>query len=446
VILRDYQQAAIDRARNALANGARAICLVCPTGGGKTVIGSDIVRRTVERGGRALWLAHRTELVDQAAGTLERLGLRVGAIAAGSQRPPNPYAPVQVASIQTLLARAEARPRATVVVFDECHHAASDTYSTLLGAYSDSVRIGLTATPERGDGRGLGNMFDRLLVVARIRELTDAGALVPCEIIRPASMLRPGQIAQRPVDAYLAHASSRSAIVFSPSLVVAAQHTEEFRALGISAQMVDQGTPAGERRAALERFRAGELRVLVNVQVLTEGTDLPRASAAILARGCGTAGLYLQMAGRILRPHESKQDALLIDLRGVSYQHGHPADDRTYSLDGRGIRRENEAGSDQQYCRVCGAPVAPGVPCAECGTAARTAKPLVVTGAALVRYERKRAEGPEERARTLARWIREGRERDFKPGWAFAKFRAVYGNWPEPSVKIAAQRMVQVAA
>lgn len=429
--LRPYQESAHQRIRELAWNGQKRILLVAPTGSGKTMLASAIIAGATANGHRSLFLAHRSELIDQSAATLERFGLDVGVICASSDRAPRASAAVQVASIQTLTARDE-RPPARIVVVDECHHATAGTWRDLLEAYPDALILGLTATPERGDGTGLGEVFKELVVVATVRQLTEEGHLVPCEIIRPAAVLQPGQIAARPVDAYLAHAKGRSTLVYSPSVAIAHQHAEEFnKALGGGAMVICGETPAEVRRTSVELFRTGALPVLVSVGVLTEGTDLPIASCAILARGCGTTGLYLQIAGRVLRPHPGKTDALLIDLRGVSHVHGHPEDDRTYSLTGKGIRTPVDPGSLQSYCRVCGAPIVPSMGCDECGASARAAQPLVVTNTPLVRYAAKRAEGPEQRQATLQRWLAEAAARGFKRGWAYAKYKAVYGEYPQ---------------
>ena len=438
--LRPYQLQAIDSIRAAASRSSAILC-VSPTGSGKTTIASEIARLTVARGRRVLWLAHRSELVDQAFDRLRAFGLEVGVIAAGSSKPPQPFAPVQVASIQTLLARG-LRPAADTLIWDEAHHAPSDLWSGLATDYASQLLIGFTATPERSDGRGLGAVYTRIVPVASVRELVDLGHLVPCDIQRPGSRLRAGQIAQRPVDAWAAAARGRPTIVFSPSVVAAEAHAAEFVAAGIPAAVITADTP--NRGAILDRFRAGQIRVLVNVYVLTEGFDAPETSCVILARGCGTVGTYLQMVGRGLRPASGKADCLLIDLHGVSHDLGHPEDDRLYSLDGRGIRRQQDelevdGGSS---CRVCGAPIEAGEACAECGTEPRRMEAPRVTGDPLVKYAAKRAEPEEVRARTLARWIATGRERGYKQGWARGRYRHVYGHWPPFAVERAAMGML----
>lgn len=428
--LRQYQLDAIQRTRLA-ASQARSVLVVSPTGSGKTTIAGQIVASAVSRNKRVLWLAHRSELIEQGFDRLREFGLTVGAIAASNTRPPNPYAPVQVASIQTLLARPALRPAADIVVWDEVHHSVSDEWSALAQHYASSLLLGFTATPERSDGKGLGAIFQRLVVAARVQELVELGHLVPCEIRRPGRRLKPGTIAQRPVDAYLNEARGRRTICFSPSVEAANAHAEEFNGLGVTARVVTGDMPQAERALYLSAFKRGEIQVLVNVYVLTEGFDDPGTSCVIMARGCGTAGMYLQITGRGLRPAPGKRDCLLIDLHGVSHVHGHPQDDREYSLDGKGIRRAGEIEVDPQgSCRVCGAPINPGEACAECGTAPKLIEPPKVTGDPLEKYAKKRAEDNSQKAATYARWIADAAGKGYKQGAAKGKFKAVYGEWP----------------
>lgn len=441
IALRPYQEDAIDRCGIAM-RAHRRIVLVLPTGGGKTCTGAEIVRRAVAKGRRVLWLAHRAELVDQAVATLTAQGLIVGARSASSAAPPNPYAFVQVATVQTLLARAE-RPPADLIVADEAHHYVADEWVTLLRDYPDAFVLGLTATPERSDGRGLGELFGGLVVGVTARELTELGALVPCEIMRPAEYLGSGEIAQHPVDAHAAHAGDRRTIVFARSVELAEEYTAAFKMRGVAAATISGEMPWAERSLYLGAFRRGDIRVLVNVFVLTEGFDAPETSCIILARGCSTAGTYLQMIGRALRPAPGKVDALLLDLRGVSHEFGEPADERVFSLSGKGIRLRDSV----LYCPVCGRERDPGEGC-ECGWQP-TGEPMkadTVTGAPLVKYARKRLEGDDDRARTLARWMTVARAKNYRPGWWRRRFEAVYGELPSSDIVAAASAMLRGAA
>lgn len=436
-MLRQYQIDAIDQIRNAVKAGSRRILVVMPTGAGKTRTLGEVVRLSVARGKRALWLAHRAELVDQAVGALSSMGVQCGAVSASALSAPQPFAPVQVATIQTLLARS-LTPQADVIVADEAHHYVSDDWHPFIASYPEAVLLGPTATPERSDGRGLGALFNRIVIGARTRELVEAGYLCPAEVIAPAHKLRVGEIAQRPVDAYRVHCHGKRAIVFSPTVQIAERHAGEFRDAGYTAAVVTGVTPWGERQKAFADLRSGALNVLVNVYVATEGFDVPEIECVILARGFGSAGTYLQCVGRALRLAPGKQSATVLDLTGTSHTHGHPEDDRIFSLEGRGIRKGDSTG-DQPYCRVCGCPIESGEACPECGTAPREQVDPRVTGAALVRYQSKRREAPEQRAATLRRWLVDAAAKGYKPTWAAVKFKAVYGEWPSGAIKAAAE-------
>lgn len=438
--LRPYQLDGIGRIRLAVSQNSRAVCAVSPTGSGKTTIGGHIAASAAARGRRTLWLAHRSELIDQAFDRLREFDLTVGAISASTTRPPNPYARVQVASIQTLLARNE-RPAADVLIYDECHHSVSDEWSALVRSYQQATLIGFTATPERSDGKGLGAIFDRIVPIASVRELTALGHLVPCEILRPDCKLKAGRIAQRPVDAYLQNARGRRAICFSPNVKSAELHAEEFNALGVRARVVTGDMPGSERALYIGALKHGTIDVLVNVYCLTEGFDVPAVSCVILARGCGTTGTYIQMVGRGLRPAKGKRDCVLLDLHGVSHVHGDPVDDRSYSLEGYGISAKQDVDAGVS-CRVCGAPIEPGQACAECKTAPKEIEPPKVTGDPLVKYAAKRRETDDEKAATLARWIADAASKGHRPGAAKGKFKAVYGAWPTYAIESAARALL----
>jgi superfamily II DNA or RNA helicase len=428
--LRPYQQEAIAKVRASMRAGHKRVVLVLATGAGKTKCASDIVRQAIDRGSRVLWMAHRTELVDQAATTLHKLGLSVGVLASSSVWPVDLEAPVQVASIQTLVARDVVRPPAQLIIWDEAHHCAeaAEQWSSLLQAYPEAHVLGLTATPERGDGTGLAPMFTDLVVGASVRQLTEMGHLVPCEVVRPSTWLKAKRmegnpLAQEPLAAYLEHASGRQGFLFARTVEEAKRYAVEFTSSGIRAECIHAGTPAEVRAAALDGFREGTIRMLSNVYVMTEGTDLPMASACILARGAGTAGMFLQMVGRVLRPAPRKKDALLVDLQGVSHVWGMPEDERLFKLDGKAILK---AGA---VCRVCGQLIA-GYPCA-CGYAPELGDGggggSDITGDKLEKFARMIAQSPEQRRQTFERWIAAARLKGHKLRSVGYKWKAVYG-------------------
>lgn len=414
-MLRHYQSRAIEQAR---ASGSRSILLVAPTGAGKTRTAVEFCRRK-----RTLWLAHRTELVTQAYDHLKREGVEdVGVITARSSSPDR----VTVASIQTLLARG-LRPVADVVVLDEAHHFPSAKWRELALGYYDSVRIGLTATPERADGTPLGDIFDTLITVASVRELIDAGFLVEPEVISGPHRAKKALFR----EPWTVFKPKRATIIFAPTVSYAEEiHTR------IGGAVVTGSTPHAVRADAISRFRSGSLNPLINVNCLTEGFDAPNAEVCILARACHSPALYLQIIGRVLRPAPGKTKATIFDLSGAVHDHGLPDADRVYSLDGEAIRLTAGAPSVWQ-CPQCGHVYAsPG--CKDCGFIPQPEVPKI-TPEELRRIAASHT--PEQRAAYYIKLSERAREKNYRAGWVDYMFKARYGRWPTAEEKRHAARI-----
>jgi DNA repair protein RadD len=437
--LRPYQADAIERGSLALRAGKRAPLFVAPTGAGKTRIGVEIVERALRaaHGRRVLWLAHRRELVEQAVESLVAEGIgadRISVLRAGS-RSHDPARPICVASTQTMLV-VEDRPPANVVVFDEAHHYVAEQWFEVADAYENAVRVGLTATPGRSDGIGLGALFDELVEVASIEQLTTDGVLVPCDVVWPGARLKSRKIAADPVDAYLAHVPGSSCIVFCADVEAAKDVAARFMQRGIPAACVEGSMSGGARKAAIDAFRAKRLRVLVNVFVLTEGFDAPHTDAIILARGCSAVSTYLQIVGRALRCSPGKTRATLVDLVGAFKVHGMPDARRVYSLEGDGIRlASGEKPEAVRQCATCGCVFAAGPrECPRCG-AVPEYKPIEVDERELVRAKRSDVASPEERE-TFLDWLEGERFRKgYEVGWVSNRYRARFGGWPHRKVR-----------
>ena len=420
--LRDYQIDVVHRTYSALHRTRRAL-IVVPTGGGKTVIGAEIAGAAVQRGRRVLWLAHRRELVKQAA---TRLG--GGLILAGHKQTPGEL--VQVASIDTLFASGRV-PDADVIIVDEAHHAPANRFRSLLGSKPNSWVVGLTATPERSDGAAMGDVFDELVAGPSVAELVERGHLVGCDVIAPAS--EGSGLAMDPVDAWLAYSKGRPGFVFAATVDQSKEIAADLVRAGIKAAHVDGKTPKGVRDSVVGGFRAGRVDVLSSVGVFTEGTDLPRATVCLLARGCSHAGAYLQMVGRVLRPSAGKDRSLVVDLKGAVHKHGLPEDPREYSLEGRAIR-SLEALPSLAQCLECGAvwrrrPSE--IECPRCGAELPKPKAPEVKPRALdyVQPSRPGASVDSKRARLAAlRGI--AQSKGYKRTWPAIRFRAEFGHWP----------------
>jgi DNA repair protein RadD len=435
---RPYQTAVIDAARASIQAGRRRPLIVAPTGAGKSTIAALICSGALARGRRVAWFAHRTELRDQAIATLAACGVVAGHSGA------NASLPVQVVSTQGAASRGQV-PEADLVILDEAHHyAEGNDWTRVVQAYpSDTIVIGLTATPERTDGRGLGHLHDDLLVAAQPSALVDAGYLVPCEILRPSKLQRGGAIAQRPVDAYLSATPGRRNVVFAPSIAEAERFGAQFTERQVRWRMVHGKLSDDVRRDALRSFRSGECRVLINVFVLTEGWDCPETDVITVARRMGSASMWLQSCGRGLRPAQGKEKLTILDLVGASHVHGSPLEDRDYSLDGAGIARKGQAGSS--FCRVCGSLLVAGEACETCATPWNEAKPLEVTKDPLERFAHIRRDNDEERARRLSRWIGEARSKGHKWQSALYRYQGAYGAAPTGAIVTAAMGYGQSA-
>jgi superfamily II DNA or RNA helicase len=304
-----------------------------------------------------------------------------------------------------------------MIVLDEARHYVADEWSKLRAAYPDALFLGLDATPERGDGRGLGGMFDILLEATTIKDAVAQGYLVPCDTIRPERALAPGELAQDPVDAYLDDAPGTSAVLFAGSIALAEEYAHRLRDRGVTAAGVFGEMLMSERDRWLAEYERGACKVLCNVAILTEGWDSPRTETVILAGPCGTAGGYLQRVGRGMRLFPGKKEMRLLDLRGVSHTFGDVDEPRSWHLDGKAARRAADD-ADVRFCPVCGAP-SETTACEQCGYsgALKKRKPRVL-GLPMDRFPRQHAMTDEQAAKELATLYGVAQRRRFKPYWA----------------------------
>lgn len=338
--LRPYQHEALQAISDA---DATRLLISLPTGTGKTVVFSELIRR---RGGTALVLAHRDELLTQAAGKLRtvapELALNIGLVQAGRN---DVHAPIVMASVQTL-ARTRRRlqlPREyTTVVVDEAHHATAPSYVDTLTHVADSpLVVGFTATPERSDKKSdLRNVFEELAYARSLEEMIREGWLCDLRAERVtiadldlakvkksrgdyqaaalgAAMQAAGAV-DHAVAAWDQHAPDRKGIAFFPTVELSREAAALFTAAGLPAGHVDGTTPRDERRATLAALTTGKVQIICNVGVLTEGYDEPSIECVMVAAPTRSRIRYAQMVGRGTRLHPGKTDCLILDLAGVT--------------------------------------------------------------------------------------------------------------------------------
>ncbi len=439
--LREYQRQAVDRLKAVLR---RRPILVAPTGSGKTVMAVALVE---EMGLPTLWLAHRKELIDQAAAHLEGLGLWPGRIMSGYA--PAPLAKVQVASVQTLIRRA--LPAADLVVIDECHHARAGSYEQILEHYPQAHVVGLTATPFRLDGRGLGDVFGEIVIAAHADDLCRAGVLHDPRVYAGKSPdLRRvkismgdyalGELSRRTntdeqnadiVKTWLEKSPGRRTVAFAVDVMHSQAIVAAFRAASIPAEHVDGSTSRETRESILARLATGETLVVGNCMVLTEGWDLPALETAVIARPTASLNLHLQMIGRIMRACPDKQGAIVLDHAGNHHVHGRVTRRIEYSLDSDTRVGESDP-LRLRRCKACQLLFDPmGSCCPECGwtpepATSRESVPIH-GGGRLVEFD----DGDFAYRAEFWRLI-EGQRMaaGFKPGWSAYRFKERFGDWP----------------
>lgn len=386
--VRPYQDDLIHRVRVALRT-SRRVLLQLPTGGGKTVVAGKMVENAAAKGHACLFTVHRRELIDQTVATFDDVGIRHGVIAAG--RPYQILERVQVASIDTLKHRQNKGSRLfppRVIVVDEAHHVGAAGWKAVVNAYPEASVIGLSATPERLDGKGLDDVFQSIVVGPSTGWLIANGYLSDYRAFAPSAPdmqgveVRAGDFAKgqaagvmdRPtitgdaIKHYLRLARGQSAVAFCVSIEHSQHVAAQFRAAGVMAWHLDGGTPAGERAEAIRAFRAGEITVLCNVDLFGEGFDLPSLCASILLRPTRSLALYLQQVGRALRKAPGKSSALILDHAGNIARHGLPDEERHWTLEGR-TKRKRDGGTalDVRQCPKCFFLHRPRPACPECG-------------------------------------------------------------------------------
>ena len=440
--LRAYQQRAIADTRAAIASGSRSPLLVLPTGGGKTIIFSAIAQSAATKGNRVLILVHRRELIHQASNKLQWIGLDHGIIAAGV---PATDAPVQIASVQTLarrLAHMDWQPG--LIIIDEAHHATAGQWARILDHWPIAYRLGVTATPCRLDGCGLRSAFDAMVLGPSVADLVFWGFLSPARIYAPpvvadlngirtragdyandqaaAAMDRP-TVTGDAIAHYQRLAAGQQAIAFCCNVKHAVSVCDAFKTAGITAELLLGGTQ--NRNQVVADFAAHRTRVLVTVDVVSEGFDVPAASCAILLRPTQSLGLYLQQVGRVLRPAPGKDAAIILDHVGNVLRHGFPDDPRDWSLDDRMRRTRGTPAPSVRTCPECFAAFKPQPICPVCGAQCQPIKSRKIQQIAgelqeLKRTEERHARRTEVgRARTLADLLMVAKNRGYSPGWAY---------------------------
>jgi superfamily II DNA or RNA helicase len=412
------------------------VLLVAPTGAGKTVILASLIQSAQAKWTRSLIIAHRRELIEQTHDRFAREGIGAGIIMAG-HRPTD--ALTQVGSIQTLARRRP--PDARILVIDEAHHAKAKQYEKLLDAYPGAIVVGLTASPWRLDGRGLGDIFQDSVVAATPAQLISQGYLCGYTGFafqapdltgvrtiagdwdeRGLSLAyQKSTIYADIIEKWSKHAKGRQTIVFASSIENSMDIVARFRGAGVRAEHLDFRTPRNDRARALEQVRSGETRVLSNVGLLGEGIDIASLAVAILARPTKSLTVYLQQVGRVMRPKADGAKALILDHAGNVERHGLPESERDYSLT---TTKPREVVPALRTCKSCFCIWEGAGACPECGFAQPATVARSGPEVSLAHQEVPLAQVRRSRDALVVQLAGEARARGRAPGWVVRELKS----------------------
>jgi len=376
--LRPYQQKAVEEIREGIRTHKRVLYSL-PTGGGKTTIIADIVERAISKGSRVLILVHRLELCEQVRSRLQQFGIQSGIIVGG--RIKNLTIPVQVATVQTFSRRVKLQHyrKFDLIIIDEAHRTASDSYLTVLRKFEDTPVIGFTATPYRSDSKTLREAFNCLISGMTVSQMIKAGYLVPTVVYADKidlsdvkivhgdydekglmKKMDDGKIYDGVINKYRKY-SNGTAICFCINKAHAVKTSDAFNAAGIPSGFIYSGLGDVERAKVLKDFTTGKIKVLCNVFILTEGYDLPRIDTVILNRATRSRIAWRQMIGRGLRPYAGKEYCTVIDMGNNTALHGFVEEDDEVTLELKGEtkaeRKQRIEEARTKDCPKCGAAI-----------------------------------------------------------------------------------------
>ena len=371
ITLRTYQEKGATDIREAFTQRIARVLYQLPTGGGKTILFCYIALMAMQRGNIVWIVVHRRELVKQTVAKLKAFGVPCGVMAAGWT--PNPSMPVQVCLIDSMPSRMANYPQPNLLIEDEAHHVVSPKWLKILTAFPSARHLGVTATPIRLDGKGLGDFYQHIITGPPVRELMDQGALCGAEIWyfdsvdlskvhtvagdfnkkEIGQVMDNSVILSAAVERYRQYADNTPAIAFCVNLDHAEHVAQQFRDAGYNALRVDGGMAQDDRDAAINGLADGSVKVLTSCDLISEGVDVPVVATAILLRTTKSLSLYLQQVGRVLRPAEGKPHANILDHAGNVIRHGTPWRDRQWTLDGVDKKPKTSAPAPVTQCSHC---------------------------------------------------------------------------------------------
>ena len=340
------------------------------------------------------------------------------------------------------------------IAVHNCHRSISKSYQDILERYKDKITIGTTATPMRFDGRGMGEVYDSIVDVTSVKELTDKGYLVPVRYFVPSQVDLEGvrtsmgdymvkdlegkmvktKLIGDIVENWLKLAENRKTIVYAVNVKHSKAICEAFMSQGVDAEHLDARSSDDERDAVFENVQNGRTTVVCNVALYTEGLDIPSVSAIVIARPTKSMGLYRQMAGRGLRPAKGKNDVILLDHGNVIETHGLLDWEIEWSLDGKKKawnKPKREKTEKLVKCRACHQVFMGSNVCPDCGTKVKSfGKKIMTVEAELEEIEGKQKFSMAEKRQWYGMFKWQARSKGYQDGWVSHKFKEKFGVWP----------------
>ena len=448
--LRSYQIKAIESLRYSFnTKGKKSPLLVMPTGAGKTVVFAAISKAISQNEKNVLILVHRRELIDQASKKLKNIGVNHGVIAAKYESSQNN---IQIASVQTLVRRLVTNSfKPHYIIIDEAHHSAAGSWRKIIEHFKDAYKIGCTATPIRLDGRGLADYFDDLIKGPGVAKLIKDKYLAPFKVFAPPLKINLDKVKtlggdyqkkelEKQIDSadiigdavqqYKKHADGLPAIAFCISIKHATDVCNKFKDAGYKAAIVHGEMKVDDRDKAIKGLGNGKIQILTSVDVISEGTDVPDVSAAILLRPTKSEGLYLQQVGRVLRPKPGKT-AIILDHVNSTRTHGFVDDQREWSLHSqKKKKKKGEVAPHVETCKKCFATYKPTPVCPVCGYQAENRERFIKQEEGeLEELKRKETEKQQQKlliatAKTLEELEMVAKILGYKKGWAYRVYES----------------------
>lgn len=446
--LRPYQTTIIEQIRAGFRRGQTRQLVQSPTGSGKTVLFAYMTSEAQARGLRVMVIAHRSEILDQISETLKAFSVDHGHVRSGIGM--DITKTVLIASVQTLVRRLDSVPVPNLIIIDEAHHSAASQFVQVFARYPKSLFVGVTATPERLDGKGLGEFFQSIVLGPSVQWLIDGGFLKKPIYYAPqtkldlkgvklmggdfsksdlAEVMDKKAITGDAVSHYRRLGRNLPAVGFAVNLQHAGHMAAAFCDAGIPSEVIDGSLSGDDRRAMKARLQTGQTKVLMSCELVSEGFDLPSVGCAILCRPTASLGLHLQQLGRALRPSK-ETEAIILDHAGNCLRHGLAEEDREWSLEGQSAkRRKTEAVLETRQCVSCFA-VYTGTRCPQCGAERISrAKEIEIEEGELKRLELEKHQEQQQRrikvnrAKTYQELVALGKEFGYKPGWAWQRWQ-----------------------